>query len=233
MTPFRKILVYLFGCMGSWLQLKECSSLTSVQHGVPALEPEISAPGPPGKPDDSSMVQFPKVQVCLRVHAPGEFDRALCLEGGGGWSPASSLEPHFSAPWGHPWKQVPHEWPHMLELSAQTHSLQPSVGTQSKDPAFSLHPTLSPVPPAQPWGQGESAWTRSCPSLDPLWPRPVLFLGLAGALSSSASRHPWAGDAWTPRVRAVASSGDPELSASSCDLLLSLSQSVAVIILFF
>ena len=108
--------------------------------------------------------QFSKVQVCLGVHAPEESDWALCLQSGGGWSPGRSLEPHFSWPRGvSTGNRSCTSGLGCCQLSAQTHSSQPSVGTQSKDPVFSSHPTVSPVPPAQPRGQGELAWTRSCP----------------------------------------------------------------------
>ena len=54
-----------------------------------------------------------------------------------------------------------------------------------------LHSALFPQPSPgarESWpGQGPA------PSLDSLWSRLFLFLGLAGALSSSASRHPWRG----------------------------------------
>lgn len=95
---------------------------------------------------------------------------------------------------------------------------------------YTLHSALFPQPSPgarESWpGQGPA------PSLASLWSRCFLFLGLAGALSSSASRNPWAGDSWAPRVQIVASTGDPEVSASSSYLFLSLSQSIIVIILF-
>ena len=107
-------------------------------------------------------------------------------------------------------------WGRSLRTPPLVHTLQSALFPQPSPGARESWPGRGPAP-----------------SLDSLWPRLFLFLGLARALSSSASRHPWAGDSWAPRVQAVASTGDPELSASSCYLFLSLSQSVTVIIFFF
>ena len=96
-----------------------------------------------------------------------------------------------SPPWGRSLRTLP-----LVYTLQSALFLQPSPGARESWP-----------------GQGPA------PSLDSLWPHPFLFLGLARTLSSSASRHPRARDSWTPWVQAVASSGDPELAASSCDLL--------------
>ena len=173
-------------------------------------------------------------RVCLGVHAPEESDRALCLESGRGWSPGRSLEPHFSWPRGvTTGNRSCTNGLGCCQLSAQTHSSQPSVGgccLRTPPLVYTLHSALFPQPSPgarESWpGQGPA------PSLASLWSRCFLFLGLAGALSSSASRNPWAGDSWAPRVQIVASTGDPEVSASSSYLFLSLSQSIIVIILF-
>ena len=178
--------------------------------------------------------QFSKVQVCLGVHAPEESDWALCLQSGGGWSPGeawshTSLGPAGSALETGPARVASDAASSLPRPTARN----PPWGRSLRTPSL-VHTLQSALFP-QPSPGARESWPGQgpAPCLDSLWPCLFLFLGLVGALSSSASRHPWAWDSWAPRVQAVASTGDPELSASSCYLFLSLSQSVTVIILFF